>query len=101
MSDPVTLCRRRCWPDESLHGALAGLPDEALRAPRPIIFGSIARTLAHGLDMDRVWRAHRLGRTHDVRNRVAAAEPDVDLLHTRQAERDAWYVDHAGRADRA
>lgn len=92
MTHTQTLTRYKAWADELLFTALAQLPEQELVAPRPIIFGSILRTLNHVCAMDQVWRAHLEGKPHGFTTRNPDAHPAFEALWKAQQQLDAWYV---------
>ena len=63
------LVRYKAWANDLLFDAIAAMPDAALVAPQPIVFGNLARTLNHVLAMDFVWQSHLLGRPHGLTTR--------------------------------
>jgi len=75
-----------------LYAAVASLPAKDIEAPRPIVFGSLLRTLHHVYAMDQVWRAHLEGRPHEYTSRNPNACPPFDTLRSWQQQSDAWYV---------
>ena len=89
------LTRYKQWADDLLLAALSQLPPAELIAPRPIIFGSILRTLNHVHAMDQVWRCHLEGRPHGLTTRNPPECPAFDELDFLQREMDAWYVGYA------
>jgi uncharacterized damage-inducible protein DinB len=96
------MVRYKRWAGEKFIAAVAQLPQGALVAPRPILFGSIIRTLHHSYAMDRVWRAHLLGEPHGYTTRNPETHPPFEELCARQLEIDAWYIGHCeqlGAAD--
>jgi len=96
MDHLASLARYKAWADGLFFGALAKLPEAELDAPRPIVFGSLLRTLNHVHAMDQVWRAHLEGRPHGLTTRNPRDCPAFAELRARQAEMDAWYVRYAG-----
>lgn len=89
------LARYKAWANELLYAAVARLPAQELIAPRPIVFGSMLRTLNHVYAMDRVWQAHLEGRSHGLATRNPDDAPPLDALRNAQREIDAWYVSYA------
>jgi uncharacterized damage-inducible protein DinB len=55
------LSRYGAWANDRLYEALANFPGQELTKSRPIVFGSILRTLNHVYAMDLVWRARLQG----------------------------------------
>jgi uncharacterized damage-inducible protein DinB len=55
------LSRYAAWANDRLYEALANLSGQELTKSRPIVFGSILRTLNHVYAMDLVWRSHLQG----------------------------------------
>lgn len=94
MNPLQTLTRYKAWADELFFPVVATLPEEELSAPRPIVFGSLLRTLNHVYAMDQVWRAHLEGRPHGYSSRNPESPP-LAQLHEAQRDLDAWYVDYA------
>ena len=88
------LTRYKQWADDLLLGALSRLPTSELTAPRPIVFGSLLRTLNHVYAMDHVWRCHLEGRPHGLTTRSPTDCPPFDELDYMQREMDAWYVSY-------
>ena len=89
------LLRYKAWANERLYGALAEVPETVLTAPKPIVFGSILRTLNHVYAMDLVWQAHLEGREHGFTTRRPDDCPAFAPLHEMQQAIDAWYLDYA------
>ena len=54
------LTRYKAWADDVFLSAVASAPPAELTAPRPIVFGSLIRTLHHSYAMDHVWHCHLL-----------------------------------------
>lgn len=71
------------------------MPENELTAARPIVFGSILRTLNHVYAMDRVWQANLERRPHGQTTCNPQNCPPVDELRSAQTEIDAWYIDYA------
>jgi uncharacterized damage-inducible protein DinB len=90
------LTRYKAWADDRFLSAVAGVTPEQLAAPRPIVFGSLIRTLNHSLAMDYVWQCHLLGKPHGLTTRNPDDCPEFDQLAAAQREIDAWYVDYTG-----
>ena len=95
MNHLQTLTRYKAWADELFLSTIARLPREELIAPRPIVFGSILRTLHHSYAMDRVWQAHLLGEAHGYTTRNPERHPAFEELSKNQLAMDAWYVAYA------
>jgi len=89
------LARYKVWANDLLYAAVARLPAHELIAPRPIVFGSMLRTLNHVYAMDRVWQAHLEGRPHGLTTRNPDDAPPLHALRNAQREMDAWYVRYA------
>ena len=87
--------RYKAWADRLLFQTVAGLPEAALTASQPIIFGSLLRTLHHVYAMDTVWRAHLLGETHGFTSRNPDTCPAFAALRAAQAAIDDWYPGYA------
>jgi uncharacterized damage-inducible protein DinB len=90
------LLRYKAWANDLIYAALATLPDDELTAPRPIVFGSILRTLNHVYAMDQVWQANLEGRPHGFKTRNPPTSPPFHELRKAQKDIDAWYVGYAG-----
>ncbi|MFP5406185.1 MAG: DinB family protein, partial [Gammaproteobacteria bacterium] len=62
------MARYHAWASERLAAALAPVPAALLTQPRDLLFGSIDQTLAHLLDVDRLWygRIARGARTSGI-----------------------------------
>jgi uncharacterized damage-inducible protein DinB len=90
------LLRYKAWANDLVFTALAKLPEDQLSAPRPIVFGSILRTLNHVYSMDVVWRANLEGRPHGFSTRNPPTSPPFPALQAAQKDIDAWYVAYAG-----
>lgn len=89
------LTRYKAWADAVFLSVVATLPAPELVAPRPIVFGSLIRTLNHVYSMDYVWQSHLLGRPHGLATRNPVAHPTLRDLVALQQAMDAWYVGHA------
>jgi uncharacterized damage-inducible protein DinB len=90
------LLRYKAWANDLTFTALARLPEQELTAPRPIVFGSILRTLNHVYSMDVVWQANLEGRPHGFTTRNPATSPPFHELREAQKRIDAWYVAYTG-----
>ncbi len=95
MNSLQTLTRYKAWADEIFLSVVADLPESELIAPRPIIFGSLIRTLNHSYCMDYVWQCHLLGEPHGLTTRNPVDHPTIQDLVDAQGRLDAWYVDYA------
>lgn len=89
------LTRYRRWANRLLFQALAPMPEVALAAPQPIVFGSLLRTLNHVHCMDLVWQAHLLGVPHGSTSRNPEDCPGFAPLRSAQEHIDDWYVRYA------
>lgn len=96
MSALSELLRYKAWANELTFTALARLPPDELIAPRPIVFGSILRTLNHVYSMDVVWQANLEGRPHGFTTRNPPTSPPFPELRAAQKDIDAWYVAYSG-----
>jgi uncharacterized damage-inducible protein DinB len=90
-----TLTRYKAWADQVFLSVVTGLPESELAAPRPIIFGSLIRTLNHSYSMDYVWQSHLIGKPHGLTTRNPVDHPSIQDLVALQRQMDAWYVDYA------
>ena len=99
MNHLQTLTRYKAWADELFLSTVSQLPEKELIAPRPILFGSIIRTLHHSYAMDRVWQAHLLGEAHGYTTRNPDEHPAFEELRKNQLVMDAWYVGYADSLD--
>jgi uncharacterized damage-inducible protein DinB len=95
MKPVQTLTRYKAWADERLLSVVSNLPVPELVAPRPIVFGSIIRTLNHSYAMDLAWQCNLVGRPHGLSTRNPADHPPIAELVAAQHQMDAWYVAHA------
>ncbi|MFC4765574.1 DinB family protein [Dyella koreensis] len=95
------LMRYTAWANDLLFQSLAKLPEEALVEKRPIVFGSILRTLNHVHAMSWVWRCHLEGVPHGLTTRNPPTAPPFAELREAQAALDAWYVAYAEGLDAA
>ena len=95
MSAVRTLTRYKAWADDVFLSVIETLPDSELLAPRPIVFGSLIRTLHHSYAMDFVWQCHLLGRPHRLTTRNPLQHPPIQELVASQRRIDAWYLDYA------
>jgi uncharacterized damage-inducible protein DinB len=90
------LLRYKAWANDLIFAALAKLPEPELTAPRPIVFGSILRTMNHTYSMDVVWQANLEGRPHGFTTRNPPTSPPFVELREAQKRIDDWYVAYAG-----
>jgi Uncharacterized protein conserved in bacteria len=95
MTQMRMLARHKAWADDLFLAAVGALPAAELTAPRPIVFGSLIRTLHHVQAMDHVWQCHLLGQPHGLTSRNPEHCPDLDDLALAQRRLDAWYVAYA------
>jgi Uncharacterized protein conserved in bacteria len=86
------LTRYKAWADDLFLSAVSDLPASELAAPRPIVFGSLIRTLHHSYAMDFVWQSHLLGRAHGLKTRNPEHCPAMGELAAAQREINRWYV---------
>jgi len=89
------LTRYKAWADELFLAVVSGVPVAELTAPRPIVFGSLIRTLNHSYAMDYVWQCHLLGKPHGLTTRNPEKHPGIQELTAVQREMDNWYVSYA------
>ena len=87
-----SLTAYKAWADRLLYESISTLPPEEVAAPRPIVFGSILRTLNHVYAMDEVWKAHLEGRPHGYETRNPADCPALSELYEKQQAMDAWFL---------
>ena len=97
MNAAQVMTRYKAWADDRFLAVVETLPAADLQAPRPILFGSLIRTLNHSLAMDQVWRCHLLGEAHGMTTRNPQACPPMAELAASQRRIDRWYVDYADR----
>ncbi|WP_193165573.1 DinB family protein [Microbulbifer hainanensis] len=95
MTYTQTLTRYKAWADDLFLSAVSSIPIEELTAPRPIVFGSLIRTLNHCYTMDYVWQCHLLGEPHGMTTRNPEDWPTIEALAASQRNVDQWYVDYA------
>jgi uncharacterized damage-inducible protein DinB len=89
------LVRYKAWANELLFAAVAKMPEPALLAPQPIVFGNLLRTLNHVLAMDHVWRSHLSGVPHGLGTRNPEFCPPFAEIVAMQNDMDRWYRDYA------
>jgi len=89
------LTQYKSWADTEVFTAVSELTEEELMAPRPIIFGSILRTLNHVLAMDQVWQAHLKGSAHGHLTRNPTNSPSLVEVRTEQLKLNTWFMDYA------
>ena len=89
------LTRYKAWADDLFLSAVSAVPAAELTAPRPIVFGSLIRTLNHAYSMDWVWQCHLLGKPHGLTTRNPEQHPEMKALAALQREVDRWYVSYA------
>lgn len=95
MKDTQVLTRYKAWADDVFLSTVASVPIADLVAPRPIVFGSLIRTLNHSCAMDYVWQCHLLGRPHGLTTRNPEHCPAFEALAASQRNLDEWYVGYA------
>lgn len=95
MRDTQTLTRYKAWADDLFLSVLSSIPVPELIAPRPIVFGSLIRTLNHAYAMDYVWQCHLLGKSHGLTTRNPDSPPPLEDLARSQRSIDEWYVSYA------
>ena len=89
------LTRYKAWADDLFLSVISTVPPLELTAPRPILFGSLIRTLNHSYAMDHVWQSHLLGKPHGLTSRHPEHCPEMEELAAFQREIDDWYVEYA------
>jgi uncharacterized damage-inducible protein DinB len=89
------LTRYKAWADDLFLAAVSSIPGAELTAPRPIVFGSLIRTLNHSYAMDYVWQCHLLGKPHGLTTRNPEHCPAIEELAANQRSMDEWYVNYA------
>lgn len=89
------LTRYKAWADDLFLSAVSAVSASELKAPRPIIFGSLIGTLNHSYAMDYVWQSHLLGKPHGLTTRNPERCPEMEQLTISQRAIDNWYVDYA------
>ena len=89
------LTRYKAWADDLFLAVVSDVPLSELAAPRPIVFGSLIRTVNHSYAMDYVWQSHLLGKPHGLATRNPENYPEIQVLAMAQREMDNWYVDYA------
>lgn len=95
MNPVQVLTRYKAWADDVFLSTISNVPVFELTAPRPIVFGSLIRTLNHSYSMDYVWQCHLLGKPHGLMTRNPEHCPDMQQLVSSQRSIDNWYVDYA------
>jgi uncharacterized damage-inducible protein DinB len=98
MNDTRVLTRYKAWADDLFLSVVSSMPAVELTAPRPILFGSLIRTLNHSYAMDYVWQCHLLGKPHGLTTRNPELCPAMEDLAAGQRSIDEWYVGYAGSA---
>jgi uncharacterized damage-inducible protein DinB len=88
------LSRYAAWANDRLYEVLANLPGQELTKSRPIVFGSILRTLHHVYAMDLVWRSHLQGTSQGFTTRNPEECPPFTELRAAQKEIDRWYIQY-------
>src|ERR1700712_3126739 len=91
------LARYTAWATARLFAAIAQLPEGAVLAKRPTLFGNMLRTLNHSHVVDQIWRAHLEGRPHGFTALNTEGTPAFAELRSAQAAMDEWFVAYAGR----
>ncbi|MEO6659951.1 MAG: DinB family protein [Burkholderiaceae bacterium] len=89
------LTRYKAWADDLFLAVVSEVPASEHTAPRPIVFGSLIRTLNHSYAMDHVWQSHLLGKPHGLTSRNPDPCPTIKDLAATQREIDNWYVGYA------
>lgn len=95
MKDTQVLTRYKAWADDVFLSTVSSVPAADLVAPRPIVFGSLIRTLNHSCAMDYVWQCHLLGKPHGLTTRNPEHCPAIEELAASQRSLDEWYVGYA------
>jgi uncharacterized damage-inducible protein DinB len=99
MNSLAKLVRYKAWADELTFDAIRKMPEHALTAPQPIVFGNLLRTLNHVLAMDHVWQSHLLGKPHGLTTRNPEYCPPLDEIQQAQRDMDAWYIGYTDSLD--
>ncbi|MGK0473565.1 MAG: putative damage-inducible protein DinB [Candidatus Azotimanducaceae bacterium] len=87
-----SLIRYKQWANDLLFTAATELTEEELTVSRPIVFGSIIKTLHHTYAMDLVWQANLQGTEHGFKTRNPDDYPALGKLDTNQRKLDEWYI---------
>jgi uncharacterized damage-inducible protein DinB len=95
MRSERVLTRYKAWADNLFLLVVSDMPASELTAPRPIVFGSLIRTLNHSYEMDYVWKSHLLGKPHGLTTRNPETHPEINVLAALQRDVDDWYVSYA------
>lgn len=95
MNDIPLLTRYKAWADDLFLSTVAKIPEAALTAPQPIVFGSLIRTLHHAFAMDYVWQCHLQGKAHGLTSRNPEHCPPFDELAAKQRQVNEWFVNYA------
>jgi uncharacterized damage-inducible protein DinB len=90
-----TLMRYKQWANRLLYESMKEISEDELEAPRPIVSGSIIRTVNHTYSMDLVWQAHLQNNPHDFTTRNPVHFPTLRCLTVEQSKLDEWYVSYA------
>ena len=93
--DTQILIRYKAWADDAFLSTVSSVSAADLLAPRPIVFGSLIRTLNHSYAMDYVWQCHLLGKPHGLTTRNPEHCPAFEELAASQRSLDQWYVGYA------
>lgn len=91
------LARYTAWANAKLFAALERLPEGAVFAARPTLFGNMLRTLNHSYVVDQIWMAHLEGRPHHFTALNTESTPSFAELRSSQAAQDGWFVAYASR----
>jgi len=95
MNTMQVLTRYKAWADGLFLAVVLDVPVSEITAPRPIVFGSLIRTLNHSYAMDYVWQSHLLGKPHGLTTRNPEKHPEMLELAMAQRKIDNWYVNYA------
>jgi uncharacterized damage-inducible protein DinB len=74
------LTQYKAWADDLFLSTVAQVSPAELNAPRPIVFGSLIRTLNHSYSMDYVWQQNLLSKPHGFTTRNPEHCPSFDAL---------------------
>ena len=93
------MARFSAWVNDRLYASVAELPEDAYRANRGALFGSVHHTLNHILVVDRLWAGRIEGAAHGIHALDQILYDDFAELRAARREEDRRLISLVDRLD--